>query len=348
MQLEDRFYTSTEVAEILGVSLRSVYRYLEDGKLKAEVKTATGRHRFTRQNINDFLYPDGKSTALFVEDDSKKQITRNQQEIREPTQTHVQENIQMRQDQGNMIKKQMNEDPQPIEEREEQVDWLAKFREAASKYKQDETENEIKHEVQQPFAQSPSMPVAEPARPYYEQKPMSHPSTQYNQENQYSAPQQPRQEPMQPIQQPVYQPPVYSSPAYSPQTSPEVSFMYYRSMLGGLKDIAQNLDKSARNSNLDYAFTLNAGASLHKPIKPFATLHAYVKSSDRDFFEKILRLTASNQSNAQLCLMISDSSAIYANREEVHGLFVVARDRLKKDISVYGDAHLAQEVADIL
>ena len=33
MQLEDRFYTSTEVAEILGVSLRSVYRYLEDGKL---------------------------------------------------------------------------------------------------------------------------------------------------------------------------------------------------------------------------------------------------------------------------------------------------------------------------
>ena len=59
MQLEDRYYTSTEVAEILGVSLRSVYRYMEDNKLTAEIKTATGRHRFTRENIINFLYPDG-------------------------------------------------------------------------------------------------------------------------------------------------------------------------------------------------------------------------------------------------------------------------------------------------
>ena len=56
MDLEDRLYSSTEVADILGVSLRSVYRYLEDGDLKAEVKTATGRHRFTRQDILNFLY----------------------------------------------------------------------------------------------------------------------------------------------------------------------------------------------------------------------------------------------------------------------------------------------------
>ena len=57
IQLEDKLYTSTEVADILGVSLRSVYRYLEEDKLTAEVKTATGRHRFTRKNILDFLYP---------------------------------------------------------------------------------------------------------------------------------------------------------------------------------------------------------------------------------------------------------------------------------------------------
>ena len=57
LQLEDKLYTSTEVAEILGVSLRSIYRYLEDGKLDAEVKTATGRHRFTKSNILDFLQP---------------------------------------------------------------------------------------------------------------------------------------------------------------------------------------------------------------------------------------------------------------------------------------------------
>ena len=63
MDLEDRLYSSTEVADILGVSLRSVYRYLEDGDLKAEVKTATGRHRFTRQDILNFLYPDSAKAS---------------------------------------------------------------------------------------------------------------------------------------------------------------------------------------------------------------------------------------------------------------------------------------------
>ena len=72
MQLEDRYYTSTEVAEILGVSLRSVYRYMEDNKLTAEIKTATGRHRFTRQNIIDFLYPDGGGQQLLKKKIKKK------------------------------------------------------------------------------------------------------------------------------------------------------------------------------------------------------------------------------------------------------------------------------------
>src|SRR3989304_10524805 len=63
-ELEDRLYTSTEVANILGVSLRSVYRYLEDGKLDAEMKTATGRHRFTKQNILNFLSPQNRGAGV--------------------------------------------------------------------------------------------------------------------------------------------------------------------------------------------------------------------------------------------------------------------------------------------
>ena len=57
LDIKDRLYTSSEVAEILGVSLRSVYRYLEEGKLDADIKTATGRHRFSKKNILDFLQP---------------------------------------------------------------------------------------------------------------------------------------------------------------------------------------------------------------------------------------------------------------------------------------------------
>ncbi len=287
MQLDDRYYTSTEVAEILGVSLRSVYRYLEDNKLTAEIKTATGRHRFTRDNIINFLYPDGKSPLLFEEEQEEE--TAPKALPKRPKETKDERPAPKPKPAPKVVEEE-------VEGEEEPVDWLAKFREAASKYKEEE----------------------EPA-----------------------AASQPQYQPPQPVVAPTPPPP--ATPAATGPT-----FMYYRSMLGGLKDVAQNLDKSARNSNLDYAFTLHAGASLHKPVKPFATLHAYIKSADRDFFEKILRLTPANKSNAQLSLIITNDVAVYQSKEEVHGLYVVDKIQLKKDIVTFGETDLAQEMADVL
>ncbi len=57
MELRDKLYTSTQVAEILGVSLRTLYRYMEDGKIES-MKTASGRHRFTKEQIMNFLNAD--------------------------------------------------------------------------------------------------------------------------------------------------------------------------------------------------------------------------------------------------------------------------------------------------
>lgn len=56
--LEDKLYTSTQVSEILGVSLRTLYRYMEDGRI-ASMRTASGRHRFTKEQILDFLTANG-------------------------------------------------------------------------------------------------------------------------------------------------------------------------------------------------------------------------------------------------------------------------------------------------
>ena len=123
---------------------------------------------------------------------------------------------------------------------------------------------------------------------------------------------------------------------------------YYRSSLGGLKDIAQNIDRGTRSSLLDYAFTLNAGLSLYKPIKPFSMLHAYVKSADLIFFEKLLSLTPTDEANAQLCLILSEEASIYKTKEELHGLFVVSKDRLLADVQSLGDSVLASEASSIL
>lgn len=283
IKIENKLYSSTEVADILGVSLRSVYRYLEEGKLQAEVKTATGRHRFTRQNIVDFLYPSGMPEEEMVE---QRMSVSQKEEVRMPvSEARVEVEAAPKVPAPEPIKEpevSIPVAPQPkmevetqkveVEKEDDQVDWLAKFREAAKKFEETtEQFSGLGDIAPEPEEIVPVMPKKE-----------------------------------------IY---------------------FYRSRLGGLKDVAQNIDKTSKNSGLDYAFTLNAGLSLYKPINPFSLLHVYVRPKDRDFFERILALTPSDEGNAQLCILVSDENALYAKADEMHGLKVVDKKRLIEDIS---------------
>jgi len=280
IKLENKLYSSTEVANILGVSLRSVYRYLEEDKLVAEVKTATGRHRFTRQNIIDFLYPKGvpeEAKEKIISEDKKETITPSTEEEAEPKE--VEKKVEV---------KKIAPEKEDSDQEEKSVDWLSKFRDAAKKFEEG-TET---------------------------------------------------------ITEGVKDAGITGLATEAPAEEAEHMF-YYRSRLGGLKDIAQNIDKTSRNSGLDYAFTMNSGLSLYKPINPFSTLHTYVRTKDRDFFERILTLTPSNESNAQLCLILSDEDKIYKEADELHGLKVVGKKRLLEDISEL-DEKLLKEAGDVL
>lgn len=294
IKLENKLYSSTEVAEILGVSLRSVYRYLEEGKLIAEVKTATGRHRFTRQNIVDFLYPGGipegerlPEKPITVSEDTpvvpvQEVPVQYAQPAPAPTQAPAPAATPAPEPQPTMQAETQKVEP---EKQDDQVDWLAKFREAAKKF--EESAEEVS-----------GLGSSDPVQPEV-------------------------------------------------KTEPKTEMIYYRSRLGGLKDIAQNIDKTSRNSGLDYAFTLNAGLSLYKPINPFSLLHAYIRSKDRDFFERILALTPTEEANAQLCMITSDEDSVYTTADEMHGLRVVSKKRLIEDISKYKE-DLLKEAEGIL
>ena len=61
MELVDRFYSAPEVANILGVTLRSLYRYIRSGKIET-FKTAGGRLRFTREAVYNFMGPEIRKT----------------------------------------------------------------------------------------------------------------------------------------------------------------------------------------------------------------------------------------------------------------------------------------------
>uniref|UniRef100_A0A7C4XUX8 DNA-binding protein n=1 Tax=candidate division WWE3 bacterium TaxID=2053526 RepID=A0A7C4XUX8_UNCKA len=328
LDLEDRLYTSTEVARILGVSLRSVYRYLEDNKLDAEIKTATGRHRFTKQNILDFLSPQGsRKTSVQPSNTSEKDVEVSVSPNLVSRSNTVSRMTELEEDKPEPAAAQRKPQPKkltPIVEDEEdttveiieekveirqsstsveddeEVDWLAKFRAAAEKYKA-----EVK---------AAEEPVVETR-----QAPKAHVSelTSFVDEEE--------------VEEPVAK---KSSSEY-----------YYTSSVGGLKDIAQNLDKSATKASLDYAFTMDAGLSLHKPIRPFSLIHAYVRSEDLPFFEKILGLSQVDKSDAQLCLIASDDNELFQSAVEVHGLKVVSDAQLKADLISEGKADLAKELS---
>lgn len=319
MQIEERFYSSTEVAEILGVSLRSIYRYLEEGKLDAEIKTATGRHRFTKQNIMDFLYPSAQNSPVAAtKAETSTQVAPSS--VAAPVEEQQSVASSAVQDTQNTTVKTSTDDVQvevKVEEKvdtsqneevkEEEVDWLKKFREAAERYRAEE--NAAKDQVKTEQQHAPKIEEPEPTAKV---------------SNTEVAP-EPQPEPK--------------------QTAAKV---HYRSGVGGLKDVAQNLDSSARKASVPYAFTMQAGMSLHKPINPFSLLHAYAKPSDKDFFEKMLKLTPVTKDEAQLCLIYSDDAKVFSGRKELHGLYVVADDQLLSDLKSAGEDELASDLAKSL
>ncbi len=343
MQLEDRFFTSTEVAEILGVSLRSVYRYLEEGKIDAEIKTATGRHRFTRQNILNFLYPDGaqaddsKSTqSNFSNVNSSMSQSSFNTRITQPRREPIMSNTQqapaavITPTTAPNTSNQVSEKVSPVDvdvevevEVEEEVDWLSKFRAAAQKHREQMQSDASKSAIPQNPITPPTPAVTPPQAPIAQE--VARPVVENPQER-------------------VHIDSLSSLTEEKPNTGESV--YYYTSGVGGLKELAQYINKATKKAGVPYAFTMNAGLSLHKLIRPFSLLHIYIKSEDRSFFEKTLELSPVDKSSAQLALFI-DRGSILKSVNEVHGLSVVSNEQLKKDLLNAGEDDLARELNDL-
>ncbi|MFA5776767.1 MAG: hypothetical protein WC988_04420, partial [Patescibacteria group bacterium] len=240
-----------------------------------------GRHRFTKENINDFLHPSVQRPVQPVE-------------VKEPSYHEISKQVEHKND-----KEEETKEVEKAPIKDEPVDWLARFRQAAEKYKSQELKTQ-----EAPSSAGTSAPIIE------------------------------------------FSPKVWDEPKVEKveEGLEESEFTYYRSGVGGLKEIAQSLDKSAKNASLDYAFTMQAGLSLHKPIKPFSLIHAYIRPGDRSYFEKVLQLTPSTKDTAQLCLATSNVVSLYKDRKEMHGLQVVSDEQIKLDLLNEGETDLANEL----
>ncbi|MBI4091214.1 helix-turn-helix domain-containing protein [candidate division WWE3 bacterium] len=522
LELEDKLYSSTEVAQIIGVSLRSIYRYLEEGKMNVAIKTVTGRHRFSKENILDFLNPSGrpemservevKTAAPKVSEDPNQNFKVGDSlvaEAKSPGAEDSESKADSKTSKTNVVpplaaSTEVGERQEEAEiekiEKIERTDWLRRFNglqqarineklaeeanqpaiktpSEKSEEKSEETVSEVKlgptvigsNETQkmywlERFKREPGRanPVSRPSRQEYqsmvqrdkaytqtvdwlqkfkaarndlaksETKPQAQAEPQTPTPTQTDLPSglpknaseaEAAVAPTEPIaltEQPSSQPPSISSSSSSSPSSPSLSspsslpdkveavdsatgqtpsvvpavgqppsqsagqsaepnsaplavekdeepaesslgsvesvevesaehetlkqetgFFYYTSGIRGLREIANSLNSSAANSSSPYAFTLYAGMSLYKTIKPFSVLHAYIKPEHREFFEKALQLSPADKNAAQLCLICSSDTSIFETSKEMHGLKVTSLVRLKRDLLEAGEDELA-------
>lgn len=510
LDIKDRLYTSSEVAEILGVSLRSVYRYLEEGKLDADIKTATGRHRFSKKNILDFLQP-SEAVAKNVNTESKARDTfeRSNDEFSQNFNSKVEENKFSPTDtiedefdfdsffETDLVKKKedfptvtnttgnsnsesskdslLNDDEdleKLFEELEKEFaipnnssnsdsdkkvskladddfdfdfdfldsneslnDYLktdnvknsSTFEEPLSKkeiVKKDdddfdfdfldsffeEEESKDKKIENKDFNEKNSMlgkkldsevkkesledqeggflnldsifsdlfeDSADKQPSKFNDKDHARKEVTINNDESSESWLEKFRKASEKVNENVAKPKKESNDDFDisnffnsrnstnsiiQEKSQNDSFnedlnndfkssretkkkdYYYISSLSGPKEIAQTIDKVARKFDLDYAFTLNAGLSLHKDISPFTLINVYINERDLEIFEDYLKLTPSSERDAHVCLMMARDREVFEDSYELNGLFVVSNVQLRSDFIDKGMDNYAREV----
>ncbi len=461
IDLKDRLYTSSEVAEILGVSLRSVYRYLEEGKLDADIKTATGRHRFSRKNILDFLKPSESSSSELrnrdnnsfqndaglddlldlpalgktsiekskedsedfdfdfdeeffkslekgglndfsipntsenpnmvkngeYQDDDLEKLLREfeEQEVLEvkaedskspiinnngdddelsnllkSLELDIQEsaaedktfgkkdnvfddfdfdldfNLDTASSETYNKKEVVQETPAlqnnnsnesyKTEHDDDEDNWLERFRKAAEKNtikKDDKLEINQNNNFGNIFDKQ-NLDV------FFDNKKESEVSSSVNFETSL-------------VSSISNNSPLPEVPEVIVEEEGKYEY-HYLSSLGGLKEIAQTVDKVSKKFDIDYAFTLNAGLSLHKPIAPFSTIHLYVREKDLEIYEDYLKLNPASENESVVCLITQDTNEVFRDCYDLHGLNVVSNVQLRSDLIDKGLDKLAREI----
>ena len=474
IDLKDRLYTSSEVAEILGVSLRSVYRYLEEGKLDADIKTATGRHRFSKKNILDFLQPGGitkdqaenqfsgnnnineeeefdvldlpainKTNKLkeesyddfsfdLDEDFFKSLDLENSSSVdKKPndsftndnnTNSHLNFNNSSKVTNGDFIDDDLEKLLREFEEKEgisdsseKPVNDTISNKPKSNYFEDDDSDFDLDSFFKELEDESNTQNIQSTPKVNNEERNKPEPKNDdfdfdfdfdflndFNTEDEAKAKPSPSSKPLNSFtedkvdsddeednwlerfrkaaqnnnnqtatqnNQDKLKDSFFDNSSidhffdnavdslssigsnYSNSSQAQVEKVrgnkeyYFTSSLNGLKEIAQNVDRVAKKFDTDYAFTMNAGLSLHKPISPFTLIHSYVRGRDLELFEDYLNLTeVSNPEEASVCLIVPGDVTVFEDSYELHGLYVVSNVQLRSDLIDKGLDKLAREI----
>ncbi|PJA40262.1 hypothetical protein CO178_02480, partial [candidate division WWE3 bacterium CG_4_9_14_3_um_filter_34_6] len=110
-----------------------------------------------------------------------------------------------------------------------------------------------------------------------------------------------------------------------------------------LIELAKKIKDVASTKDIEYAFTLYAGLSLHFLIKPFTLLHIYANPEDMQILKDELRLTAvQNKEDANLGIIVN-TDIVFVPTKEIGGFKVVEDKVLLRDLSQKNDEELVRQ-----
>jgi excisionase family DNA binding protein len=392
VELKEKLYTSTQVADILGVSLRTLYRYMEDGKIQS-MRTASGRHRFTRENILEFLNAGG---AGQIKQDEYNFNQRGQQNY--SNQGFQTQNIQPQYNREPQWPQNQPPNPRPnvndyynnqSNQYQNPIDTRTNINNNQN-YPQEPLKREDpmatrfgpnninKYNI--PDIQSDSQDNKSPTNDLnFNDKPLKENEFQkpkfsnfdfYNDDDDYISFSKPKPAVDNDTDQPTTLPNTgqaekqdhYRSPFDQPLEEstqkkvqldevkesevPKQNFAdqlkYYKSAVNDLIELARRIKDISSSRDLDYAFTMYAGLSLHFLVRPFEQLHIYMNPEDMNTWREVLRLSESSERESDLIVYLN-SDIIFVPNKTIGGFKVVEDRVLLQDLSRNNELDLVRQ-----
>lgn len=344
--LEEKLYTSEETAQVLGVTPRTLYRYVKNGEITPETKTRSGTYRFLREEIYRYLYPEKHEQVLeqvkAMEQESANTSRFGNEVLNTPQNTQVQHMSQHKPAQSStnhpkpntkvgddvvteassMQKPKLPEDSAPLKntppsppKEEEEIDLNAELKNLEE-----------------------NLARAENAKPQEElNKPGNNPapaqsSTSVDLLNDV-------EESLDVVS------PKQTDSSIAPTEAPDNSeepWNYYVNDKFGLLEIAKKLNELSKETGRKYAATMQGGLSLHHDIDEFFTVHFYVENDDLNWWVQQLELTPTDKEGANICLIPSQNTNLFKDAYKLRGLFVVPDQKLIEDLMKHGEKELAK------
>lgn len=360
IELKDKLYTSTQVADILGVSLRTLYRYMEDGKINS-MRTASGRHRFTRDNILEFLNGDkdvqlsdimssgyARQSVQHTEPVTNydRNISNVQRDTKSPSyQPDPRHNTTM--SHSNLHDRNVGnyqnfgrQNSQPLNENPINYQTLDQLKSASDRLVQPnigKINNEY-NDIDDGEGEDTIINVnAVPNKTY---KPINNFDFL---DDDFLTPKVAKPKEIDYDEEPKTLNSYSLLNDHPKEEESNFKVEYFVSTNTDLVELAKLIKKSSAEYNLNYAFTGYAGASLYFPTKPFTLLHLYIDKYDYNFWIKTLDLSKSTDIEANIGLII-DQSFRYIETKSVGGFIVVNNTQLKKDLENMKEFEIAAKL----